>query len=254
MMSIKQRNHPFSILTPTRKARRPQHPRHRHRSKHSAHRFPTLADRSWTSPPRCPVDSIRKQSIPIIPTSNRPHPACCPVRCSSSKNNCNQSKRPLCASDMCSTLMMQKINWIRSRYLQQRRKHLSQIKRVHWKRSILFSAHLSVSNRARRGKSWMWTMTNTLWGVEWLSTRIIRSSINWAPYGMSARPTSKKVFGMASNWKNPSVNIRVSRPMIDSGGSFSLLGKNNGAFGGHVYFQCPEQHGVFVRRDKIHRV
>lgn len=32
------------------------------------------------------------------------------------------------------------------------------------------------------------------------------------------------------------------------------VGKNNGSFGGHAYFQCPDKHGVFVRRDKIRRV
>ncbi|CAF5180789.1 unnamed protein product, partial [Rotaria magnacalcarata] len=30
--------------------------------------------------------------------------------------------------------------------------------------------------------------------------------------------------------------------------------KNNGSFAGHSYFQCPDKHGVFVRRDKIRRM
>ncbi|CAF4119788.1 unnamed protein product, partial [Rotaria sp. Silwood2] len=32
------------------------------------------------------------------------------------------------------------------------------------------------------------------------------------------------------------------------------VGKNNGTFGGHSYFQCPDKHGVFVRRDKLRRI
>ncbi|CAF3355314.1 unnamed protein product [Rotaria socialis] len=32
------------------------------------------------------------------------------------------------------------------------------------------------------------------------------------------------------------------------------VGKNNGSFAGHSYFQCPDKHGIFVRRDKIRRM
>ncbi|CAM4783139.1 unnamed protein product [Rotaria magnacalcarata] len=30
------------------------------------------------------------------------------------------------------------------------------------------------------------------------------------------------------------------------------VGKNNGSLNGHFYFECPNQHGIFVRRNKIH--
>jgi dynactin complex subunit len=32
---------------------------------------------------------------------------------------------------------------------------------------------------------------------------------------------------------------------------FEFLGKNNGSLEGYIYFQCPNEHGVFVRRDKL---
>ncbi len=32
------------------------------------------------------------------------------------------------------------------------------------------------------------------------------------------------------------------------------IGKNNGSIDGHVYFECPNQHGIFVRRNKIRLV
>jgi hypothetical protein len=31
------------------------------------------------------------------------------------------------------------------------------------------------------------------------------------------------------------------------------IGKHNGSLNGHIYFECPDKHGIFARREKLQR-